>query len=195
MERLTRLYDGIEQLEDGGWEGESEGYHTHTDEEDDHQPQWTMDHDGVWRPEVPNDEWEDIPDTAENPGDFRDFEDMHDDTLDLMEVDQAMWESEDIATDVHEIVPSQSQTDIEMESPRPDSDSGKHSAPDVTEDALDTAQWSRFEILSSAPPDHAFYSSPHAQPSKQFLGRLNKEYRALKNGLPSEYLEVCGTTT
>lgn len=44
--------------------------------------------------------------------------------------------------------------------------------------------WKRFDILSSAPADHAFYSEPPAQPGKSFMTRLNREYRALANSLP-----------
>jgi ubiquitin-conjugating enzyme E2 O len=48
----------------------------------------------------------------------------------------------------------------------------------------DDLYWKRFDILSSAPPDHAFYSRPVAQPSRAFMARLHKEYRALSTGLP-----------
>ncbi|KAF9455069.1 hypothetical protein P691DRAFT_691418 [Macrolepiota fuliginosa MF-IS2] len=44
--------------------------------------------------------------------------------------------------------------------------------------------WKRFDILPCAPVDHAYYSSPPAQPAKSFLNRLNREYRALANSLP-----------
>ncbi|KAJ3573658.1 hypothetical protein NP233_g2277 [Leucocoprinus birnbaumii] len=44
--------------------------------------------------------------------------------------------------------------------------------------------WKRFDILPSAPVDHAFYSQPPAQPGKAFMVRLQREYRALANSLP-----------
>ena len=44
--------------------------------------------------------------------------------------------------------------------------------------------WKRFEILPSAPTDHAYYGSQPAQPSRTFLARLNKEYRVLESSLP-----------
>lgn len=50
--------------------------------------------------------------------------------------------------------------------------------------ATEELTWKRFDILPSAPLDHAFYSSTPAQPAKSFLNRLNREYRALSNSLP-----------
>jgi ubiquitin-conjugating enzyme E2 O len=44
--------------------------------------------------------------------------------------------------------------------------------------------WQRFLVLPEAPVDHAFYSSAHAQTTKAFMSRLNKEYRVLKSTLP-----------
>jgi len=48
----------------------------------------------------------------------------------------------------------------------------------------DDRYWKRFDVLSSAPTDHAFYDKPVAQPSRPFMARLHKEYRALSTGLP-----------
>jgi len=48
--------------------------------------------------------------------------------------------------------------------------------------------WKRFEILASAPHDHAFYASAPAQPSKNFLARLSREYRVLSNSLPESII-------
>lgn len=44
--------------------------------------------------------------------------------------------------------------------------------------------WKRFEVLPSAPVDHAFYATPPTQTSRSFLARLSKEYRALQSSLP-----------
>ena len=44
--------------------------------------------------------------------------------------------------------------------------------------------WKRFDVLADTPPDHAFFSTPVSRPSRQFLARLQKEYRALTNSLP-----------
>ena len=48
----------------------------------------------------------------------------------------------------------------------------------------DDRYWKRFDVLSSAPTDHAFYDKPAVQPSRAFMARLHKEYRALSTGLP-----------
>lgn len=56
-------------------------------------------------------------------------------------------------------------------------------------DELDeeNSPWHRFEILPSAPADHAYYGtkSSAAQPPKAFLTRLSKEYKVLASSLPS----------
>lgn len=56
-------------------------------------------------------------------------------------------------------------------------------------DTLDesTSPWHRFEILSSAPVDHAYYAqkTTSAQPPKAFLTRLSKEFKVLASSLPS----------
>lgn len=53
----------------------------------------------------------------------------------------------------------------------------------------ETSPWHRFEILPSAPMDHAYYGtkSSAAQPPKTFLTRLAKEYRVLASSLPSAF--------
>jgi ubiquitin-conjugating enzyme E2 O len=52
----------------------------------------------------------------------------------------------------------------------------------------DENPWTLFKILASAPVDHAFYTSPPAQPSKSFLSRLRKEYSVLDSSLPGQYI-------
>lgn len=49
---------------------------------------------------------------------------------------------------------------------------------------VEELSWKRFDILPSAPPDHAYYSHPPAQPGKAFMTRLQREYRALASSLP-----------
>ena len=53
--------------------------------------------------------------------------------------------------------------------------------------------WKRFDVLSSAPKDHAFYDRPIPQPSRAFMVRLQKEYRALSTGLPGMFILVSMT--
>ena len=48
----------------------------------------------------------------------------------------------------------------------------------------ETTIWKRFEMLPSAPVDHTFYNTTPAQPSRNFMTRLAKEYKALQSSLP-----------
>ena len=57
----------------------------------------------------------------------------------------------------------------------------------------DDLYWKRFDILPSAPTDHAFYDRPAPQPWREFMARLHKEYRALSTGLPGALISVCLT--
>lgn len=57
----------------------------------------------------------------------------------------------------------------------------------------DDLYWKRFDILPSAPADHAFFTKPVAQPSRSFMARLHKEYRALSTGLPGRLILIHNT--
>lgn len=48
----------------------------------------------------------------------------------------------------------------------------------------DADEWKRFDILASAPVDHAYYSTVPVQPSRTFMARMSKEYKALMSSLP-----------
>ena len=95
-----------------------------------------------------------------------------------MPLDQSLLDREETQPAIHEIEPT-------PDKPQPEPEAAKTEVGDGCED-LDSAEWSRFEILPLAPPDHAFCTTPHAQPSKEFLGHLNREYRAVKSILPGE---------
>jgi ubiquitin-conjugating enzyme E2 O len=56
-------------------------------------------------------------------------------------------------------------------------------------------EWKRFDILPNAPVDHAYYSTTPSQPSRAFLSRLQKEYRALSNSLPGNSTRLLVTCT
>lgn len=198
LNRLTKLYDGIEQLEDM-WDDASEGHDSYDDSEG---PVWTMDEDGVWQPETGSgDEWEE----------YEEDEDQGDEEGDLfaMQVDSPGWGDDPMAP--LDIVPrlsppssapeSNSRSDtpraeiLTSPSPLPSLAVDRLPSPDVPKDADETAlddlssddpelPWKRFDILSSAPVDHAYYSSPPAQPSRAFLTRLAREYRVLSSSLP-----------
>ncbi|RPD66821.1 hypothetical protein L226DRAFT_529226 [Lentinus tigrinus ALCF2SS1-7] len=180
LNRLTRLYDSVEQFEDL-W-GDDEG----TIDEGEDVEVWEMTEDGRWVEGAADDddEWE----SAEEGED----EVMHD----AMDVEDAsgQWSP---STDT--VIPSHAE--LEAAQPgdsRPASSNGRPQSPDVPQDAMDIEDepeegssewpWKRFEVLPEAPPDHAFYNTIPAQPSRQFLARLSKEYKALRSSLPDSIL-------
>ncbi|KAF8167745.1 hypothetical protein B0H34DRAFT_740587 [Crassisporium funariophilum] len=204
LERLTRLYDGIEQLEDGLWDFEgSDDDHSHT--EDDEQP-WVMDEDGIWHAEQHNGDWEDGQDfyggMDEDSGEeLIDATGGHldDDNSSNMEVDEAELSHDDPQLESRRSAVSCPRSEVDpvllnenQESSSALDSSEVHGILESTDshedDQGDNARWKRFEILSSAPPDHAFFSSTPATPSKAFLGRLRREYQVLSSSLPESIL-------
>ncbi|KAG5653348.1 hypothetical protein H0H81_000970 [Sphagnurus paluster] len=175
LERLTKLYDGIEQLEDDLWANEVEVHDAHSN--DDEQV-WSMDEDGVWQPDLDGNEWEEFED-----------DDMGSEHDDLIQVDAVGWadESMDDPIEAPE-VPPQNEEAQHIYTPPPEVERYPDAINNPTVGPVNELSWNRFEVLSSAPPDHAFISSPPAQPSKAFLGRLTKEYRVLSNNLPDSIL-------
>jgi ubiquitin-conjugating enzyme E2 O len=201
--RLTRLYDTLEQLEDLWGEGsaqddpENDPVHDHDTEV------WAMDEDGVWQSQPnsdENDEWEE---TDEEEGDCdmdvegdAQMDDIH--TPDN-EVHASWWDH---------IVPTVTPVPAEQRDTasvsQVASSTLRSSSPDITRDATEKedvlvdgtvvhgvdedgereTHCKRFEILPEAPHDHAFYNSTASQPSRNFLARLQKEYRALSSSLP-----------
>jgi ubiquitin-conjugating enzyme E2 O len=171
VERLTKLYDSMEQLEDGVFEDEVEDDHRGYNEEE----IWAMDHDGVWQPH--------------NHDDDDEWEEMDDDEGDTMDVDAPGWDTEQPAESAMDVVatPQPRVSPPQQENVSVQTSPLQTPSPTIVDDGeFDgaTAQWKRFDVLASAPPDHAFYSSPPANPSKAFLGRLTKEYRVLASSLP-----------
>ncbi|KAI0695133.1 hypothetical protein BC835DRAFT_980174 [Cytidiella melzeri] len=194
LERLTRLHDGMEQLEDMWGEGLSEQGSLLDEEEEE---TWATNEHGEWvRSEaVDGDEWST-------------------DEEDAMEVDDDGWSSSDPtalqSSSEAATSPPAIATPDELKTPQ--ALSVRTQTPDVSGDVLlgkdestggatagssasavklddeTDANWKRFEILSSAPADHAFFASPPAQTSRTFLARLNKEYRVLANSLPETIL-------
>ncbi|KAI0257678.1 hypothetical protein BJV78DRAFT_1164298 [Lactifluus subvellereus] len=208
LERLTRLYDTLEQLEDlwgeGSVQGDLENDHIH-----DHGTEvWAMDEDGIWHTQPngdDNDEWE-VTDEEDNyvmevEGDTQ-MEDIH---APDNEVHTSWWDH---------IVPTMTaapadQQDTASVSQVPSS-TLRSSSPDVPRDAIEKedvlvdatgvnggdedddreshCHWKRFGVLPEAPHDHAFYNSTPSQPSRNFLTRLQKEYRALSTSLPESII-------
>ncbi|CAK5280472.1 unnamed protein product [Mycena citricolor] len=142
LHRLTKLYDGIDQLEDDMWDQASNG--------DDVQF-WSL-ADGDWEENSSDGSWPKFDDTAEF-----DSPELHDEVQDASINDEP--------PDVPSAPPEEPTLDLD--------------GPAVPSEPEEDPAWRRFEILASAPVDHAYYSAPPARPSKQFLTRLSREYRTL----------------
>ncbi|CDO77016.1 hypothetical protein BN946_scf184380.g1 [Trametes cinnabarina] len=192
LERLTRLYDSAEQLEDM-W-GDDEG----TIEEGEEVQVWEMDQDGHWVEGMlhdgDEDEWESADEDIEDTGDDEDDMDVepipgggdwspsNDTVIPPLPVDAPM--SVDPTT--AELLPSET--------------AGRPKSPDVPKDATESEEsdhepderadtpWKRFDVLPSAPVDHAFYNTPPAQHTRQFMARMSKEYKALQSSLPDSII-------
>ncbi|KAF8898907.1 hypothetical protein BD779DRAFT_1666666 [Infundibulicybe gibba] len=174
LERLTRLYDGIEQIEDSMWDDDatdSQG----SDVDIDNREFEAMDEDGVWRQgsDTADDEWEEMDEGAEDGS---------------MDADNREWADEFmiVAEGSHKTA---TPIDVQRSASRDDeliaSKPGHGpTLPEYTDDPIGPP-WKQFDILPSTPLDHAFLNSPPAQPSKTFLGRLSREYRALASSLPA----------
>lgn len=186
LNRLTRLYDGMEQLEDMADDGDEE------DEEEDSDYGGAVEYwdaDGRW-----------VQGNVDGDADGWSTDD------DAMDVDMpARWISTSPPTHPQQLDPTSDrvpemniadsiETSTSSEPSSSNSPSAVHSSPDTsTEVDMDSddakqSHWKRFTILPSAPIDHAFYASAPAQPSRSFLGRLAKEYRALESSLPESIL-------
>ncbi|KAJ2919249.1 hypothetical protein MD484_g1157, partial [Candolleomyces efflorescens] len=164
VERLTRLYDGMEQLQDEVWDGSDV-----SDEYDDNEDNvWVMEEDGQWRPEDNHTgEWEDTDD--------EDADDAMDVDVDPIQYNDSAMEdgTEDNRPDTK---PAAAQQDSTTPAEVPRSTTLLPSE--------ESEHWQRFEILPSAPVDHAYYSTTPGTPSKAFLGRMQREYRVLSSSLP-----------
>lgn len=184
MERLTKLYDGFDQLEDDGWDELSDD--EDLADEDNSEGVWLKDEKGIWQyhlQEADGDEWEET-----------DGEDDDDDLMDT-EVEKLQPKTLDISlplsgqptalTSQLQHFPTDVPSSIQNSSGSSDMAASHEQSENIDMNVdIGGSQWKRFDMLPSAPPDHAFYSSAPAQPSKAFLGRLSKEYRVLANSLP-----------
>lgn len=157
LERLTKLYDGIEQIEDDLWGDDP--LDTHGSYAKDEDEVWSMDENGMWQPEADGNEWEELDDDAI----------MEDD----MDVDTVGW--------ADEAIPDGTTT---PSSPIPHDPAPLSMPISMGDDTKEELSWKRFDILPCTPHDHAYFSSMPSQPSKSFLGRLTKEYRVLSTSLP-----------
>ncbi|KAG7450676.1 uncharacterized protein BT62DRAFT_927948 [Guyanagaster necrorhizus] len=180
LQRLTRLYDSIEQLEDDPWGDE----HSHEHEHFEGSGYWP-DENGIWHQS----------DMDENMDGWEDIEEIGD----AMDVD--IWHHEE---DTPRVSGSPSPSIIDQFPTPPtaevDAESDTTSVNPVVDplkipkddtpmnEENDDFPWKRFDILPSAPHDHAYYASLPAQPSKSFLSRLQREYRILQSSLPESII-------
>ncbi|KAG6862445.1 hypothetical protein C0995_011885 [Termitomyces sp. Mi166 len=169
LQRLTKLYDGMEQLETALWEDDGDSSDDHSGDES--EQIWSMDEDSVWQPDLNEGDWEDYEDDE--------MQSVEDDSINVV---SDGWEDEPMNTSTDETNTSTPEAPLAQNiRPRPALEGLGTTDKCATGTTL---TWNRFEILSSAPLDHAFISSPPAQPSKSFLSRLTKEYRVLSTSLP-----------
>lgn len=190
LERLTRLYDGLEQLEDM-WDddlSDSQDSVTSTAPYDDEEV-WALNERGEWETDV------------EDDGDWSTDEEG-------MDVDPEGWSSaEPTATNGLPPVDIKVNGDADLDedaSPQPIPQDVAPSEPEndavepsasatsaslASEEDKET-HWKRFDVLPSAPIDHAYYTTTPSQPSRNFLARLSKEYRVLSSSLPGMPLSV-----
>lgn len=152
---------------------------------DEGQEEFWEDEQGVWLPNVSGE---------------ADTDEWVDDEEDAMDVDEESWADPAMEVSTPEPAAGVSLASDGVNTPEPPT--LRPTSPDVPKDAVEdesdkNAQpaeepnWKRFEILASAPVDHAFYSSVPAQPSRNFLARLNKEYRVLSTSLPGVWPFIC----
>ncbi|TDL28122.1 hypothetical protein BD410DRAFT_782087 [Rickenella mellea] len=205
LQRLTRLHDGLEQLEDmwnegfsdsqsfeGEYEGEDVHHHHHHHH---HQGEGAVEiqyDDGTWQAYDGDDgdDWEEESADGETDDSSMDV----DDQTTIQTPPQSVTTPATVAGLAMPIISpttSADQTPTSRLSPsfEPREDEPKDNERVVTnEEKEDDSPWKRFSILESAPVDHAFYGTPPAQPSKPFLGRLSKEYRVLSSSLPESII-------
>jgi ubiquitin-conjugating enzyme E2 O len=187
LERLTKLYDGMDHLDDP-WDEEGSQGSEFTDEED------------VAMVEVigGDDAW-----PGGDEGDWEDVEE-EEDALSSSEGEAQDWAMNDEAEEPPS-PPLKGSGDMTPQAPQRTSDTTPREAEkadDLTRDIPSSSQgeeedlsWERFEILAEAPADHAFYATKPAQPSKNFMTRLTKEYRVLQSSLPGMHDILQGTST
>ncbi|KAF9076116.1 hypothetical protein BDP27DRAFT_1313919 [Rhodocollybia butyracea] len=155
LERLTKLYDSIEQLED-------ELYEVDSDEE--HRMH------GIW-----DYEYLKALDEEYDSGDDNEEEGMDPD-------EDSLPVSLSVSLD-----PATSSSPPSSE-PSMDLDSSTVESPKTDENGNGNENWKNFKILSSAPPDHAYFGTTPVQPSRHFMSRLQREYRILTTSLPENIL-------
>ncbi|THH34055.1 hypothetical protein EUX98_g169 [Antrodiella citrinella] len=196
--RLTRLYDGLEQLEDMWDDGSDDDLDSlngiGASDGADSAGFWALDDNGHWVEEtadVDGDDW-----STDNEDDRMSIEverwpspPSGPTPLQTAEPDSvvsvlASKDTQDNVPVIVDDIPSPPAISVTL------ANSAQTETSVVTEPANleETSQWKRFEVLSSAPADHAFFTSAPAHPSRTFLARLSKEYKVLESSLPDTIL-------
>lgn len=119
--------------------------------------------------------------------------DIMDTYMDVAGVDPPQTSAGGLLMDDTSTTPQVSTTPVPQDPSTPQPTSQPHEPLQDSEN--DDFCWKRFDILPSAPADHAFFSKPIAQPSRAFMARLHKEYRALSTGLPGGLALIHTTDT
>ncbi|KAI0082256.1 hypothetical protein K474DRAFT_1703259 [Panus rudis PR-1116 ss-1] len=183
LERLTRLYDGLEQLGEV-YDDELDDAQDLMDEmsEDDEDLLWSMGRSARWV--------EDTRNAADDMGGWTTDEEFSDTEqfLETASSSQPPVSSTDDGGDnslIQNMTPTTlpSTPNVNNGPAEVESDSTNANA-EVDDDSEEDSPWKRFAVLPSAPVDHAFYSTPPAQRSRAFLARLSKEYKILADSLP-----------
>ncbi|THV05997.1 hypothetical protein K435DRAFT_744206 [Dendrothele bispora CBS 962.96] len=193
LERLTKLYDGIEQLEDEIYEGGNHMSSPYEEEET-----WAMNEDGEWVQQDHSDEWEEY-EEYDDAVEFMDSMDSGDSVYRISGAGIPEDDPEYMSLDPILPPPSGSQTlkaSSTEDIPTPNGDSS-HTPREESEDDNMTdnspneekkTSWKHFDILPQVPPDHAYYSTIPMQHSRSFLARLQREYHILSGSLPDSII-------
>lgn len=196
LERLTRLNDGLEQLEDVWGDELSEGHSEDGFADDNTREYQVQTEDGSWLEYEGGDEDEWVEEDEDEVMTELEMDGEPMDTDDEVSVDDpngtvpGAWpsgEEEDVGGTVL-LAPSTLEHAPTTLNPPVVTDDTAEIQQKASNDELPTSSWKRFDILPSAPPDHAFFGTPSGQPSRQFLARLSKEYRALSSSLPDSVI-------
>jgi ubiquitin-conjugating enzyme E2 O len=183
LQRLTRLYDGMDQVDDmWGDEDYTESGSDYTDE-----VMEVISEDPPLDGEEEGGEWEDVDDEPMDSTASGDWA-MSDDPQEP----EPASASESGATTPQPPPPATAAPAASTpaaagvkETPAEASSSKEEEEEEVVE-----VPWERFAVLPEAPPDHAFMSTTPTQPSRNFMTRLTKEYRVLSSSLPGSPLRI-----
>lgn len=190
LERLTKLYDGMDHIDDL-WGDDTSSMDDYSEDEDmplleviSEQEPWPN-----MNGAAEEGEWEDVDDdenmSEDDGGDWA-MSEGSDAGKDTEEIPTPPVDSSGTATPQGAAVPIPSHVVSPLRSLLPDA--SKDAAPPSSTAEADELPWERFEVLAETPVDHAYYTTKPAQPSKNFMSRLTKEYRVLANSLPGSLI-------